>query len=79
MANTYELMSVAIDTSNGVNKATFNIRVTDPLTGLRDRFEKVVVNPPAPAQARIDGIVADAIAYANAQYPGMNLTTPQGS
>lgn len=79
MANTYQLMNLQIDCSSGINVAIFNIKMTDPLTGVSERFERKVQSPPAPAQARLDGVITDALTYINSLYPGANVTTPTPS
>ena len=79
MATSYELQSIHIDTSTGISKVSVNVKVTDSLTNVGAGLNRTIAALPGPAQTRVDGLVADAISYINAQYPGVTVTMPSGS
>jgi len=73
---TYYLNAIHIDCSSGVAKASVNVSTVDDLTGTRAGFDRAISPISPAAQAKLDAICADAIAYIQQKHPGVTLTMP---
>ena len=72
----YYLNAIHIDTASGVAKASVNVSTKDQLTGTPGGFDRAITPIGPAAQAKLDAICADAIAYIQQKHPGVVLTMP---